>query len=252
MKSMLARFIATATLFGSVAIVAQETEQHAHWAYNGKDGPNKWATLDPAYSECKLGHHQSPIDIRHTKKADLPPIQFDYHASPLTIIDNGHTVMVNYAPGSFIAVGDHRYQLTQFHFHHPSEEHINGKGSDMVIHMVHSDASGNLAVVAVLLKPGKVNPALQAVWDHLPKEKDKVAAVEGVSVNAADLLPVDHGYYTFIGSLTTPPCTEPVTWFVLKTPEEISSGEVEVFARLYPHDTRPTQKLEGRVIRESK
>jgi len=90
------------------------------------------------------------------------------------------------------------------------------------------------------------------VWDHLPKEKDKVAAVEGVSVNAADLLPVDHGYYTFIGSLTTPPCTEPVTWFVLKTPEEISSGEVEVFARLYPHDTRPAQRLEGRVIRESK
>jgi carbonic anhydrase len=153
MKSMLARFIATATLFGSVAIVAQETGQHTHWAYDGKDGPNKWSTLDPAYSECKLGHHQSPINIRHTEKADLPPIQFDYHASPLTIIDNGHTVMVNYVPGSFITVGDHRYQLTQFHFHHPSEEHIYGKGSDMVIHLVHSDASGDLAVVAVLLKP---------------------------------------------------------------------------------------------------
>ena len=160
--------------------------------------------------------------------------------------------MVNYEPGSFLTVGDHRYQLTQFHFHHPSEEHINGKGFDMVVHMVHSDASGNLAVVAVLLKAGKVNPALQAVWDHLPKEKDKVAAVEGVLVNAADLLPVDHGYYTFIGSLTTPPCTEGVTWFVLKTPEEISSGEVGVFAKLYPHDARPTQKVEGRVIRESK
>ena len=133
MKSMLAGFTATATLFGSMAIVAQETEEHTHWTYNGKDGPNKWAALDPAYSECKLGHHQSPIDIRHTEKADLPPIQFDYRASPLTIIDNGHTVMVDYAPGSFITVGDHRYQLTQFHFHHPSEEHINGKGFDMVV-----------------------------------------------------------------------------------------------------------------------
>ena len=252
MKSMLAGFIATATLFGSLSIVAQETEHHAHWAYDGKDGPKKWATLDPAYSECKVGHEQSPIDIRHAKKADLPPIQFDYAPSPLTVVDNGHTVMVNYEPGSFLTVGDHRYQLTQFHFHHPSEEHINGKGFDMVVHMVHSDASGNLAVVAVLLKAGKLNPALEAVWAHLPKEKDKVAAVEGVFVNAADLLPVNHSYYTFIGSLTTPPCTEGVTWFVLKTPEEISSGEVEVFAKLYPHDARPTQKVEGRVIRESK
>ena len=252
MKPMLVGLITTATLFSSVSIVAQETEQHAHWAYNGKDGPKKWATLDPTYSECKLGHHQSPIDIHHTEKADLPSIQFDYHPSPLKVVDNGHTVMVSYAPGSFITVGDHRYQLTQFHFHHPSEEHINGKGFDLVIHLVHSDGSGHLAVVAVLLKPGKANTALQAVWDHLPKEKDKVTVVEGMAINAADLLPANHGYYTFEGSLTTPPCTEPVTWFVLKTPEEISGGEVEVFAKLYPHDARPVQKLEGRVVRESK
>jgi carbonic anhydrase len=252
MKSMLVGIIAGATLFGYMAIVAQETEHHAHWAYGGKDGPNEWATLDPAYSECKLGHHQSPIDIRHTEKADLPPIQFDYALSPLTIVDNGHTVMVKYGPGSFITVGDHRYQLTQFHFHHPSEEHINGEGFDMVVHLVHSDASGNLAVVAVLLKPGKVNTGLQTVWDHLPKEKDKEITVEGALINAGDLLPVNRGYYTYSGSLTTPPCTEGVTWFVLKTPEEISSGEVETFAKLYPHDTRPMQKLEGRVIRESR
>ena len=252
MKSMLVRFITTATLFGSLAIFAQETEHHSHWTYDGNDGPTKWATLDPTYSECKVGHYQSPIDIRHTEKADLPPIQFDYAPSPLTIVDNGHTVMVNYEPGSFITVGDHRYQLTQFHFHHPSEEHIHGKGFDMVVHMVHTDASGNMAVVAVLLKAGKVNPALHAIWDHVPREKDKVVAVEGVLINAADLLPVNRGYYTFVGSLTMPPCTEPVTWFVLKTPEEISREEVQLFANLYPHDTRPTQKLEGRLVRESK
>jgi len=251
MRSMFVGLVTAATFF-AVAAVAQETEQHAHWAYNGKDGPKNWAKLDRAYAECKLGHHQSPIDIHHTEKAELPPIQFDYKPTPLKVEDNGHTVVVSYAPGSFITVGDHRYQLTQFHFHHPSEEHVNGKGFDMVIHLVHSDGSGNLAVVAVLLKPGKINAALQAVWDHLPKEKDKAVAVEDVSINAADLLPADHGYYIFEGSLTTPPCTEPVTWFVLKTPEEISSGEVEVFARLYPHDARPPQKLEGRVVRESK
>ena len=252
MKSMRAGFIATATFFGYMAIVAQETEHRAHWTYDGKDGPNQWGTLDPSYSECKLGHHQSPIDIRHAEKADLAPIQFDYAPSPLRIVDNGHTVMVTYEPGSFITIGDHRYQLKQFHFHHPSEEHINGKGFDMVLHLVHADASGNVAVVAVLMKSGKVNAGLQGVWDHLPKEKDKEATVEGVYVNAADLLPVTRGYYTFDGSLTTPPCTEGVTWFVLKKPEEISSGEVETFAKLYPDDARPTQKLEGRVVRESK
>src|SRR5947209_7533114 len=186
MKWMLVGFITTATLFGSVVVIAQETEHHSHWAYEGKDGPKNWATLDPAYSDCKVGHHQSPIDIRHTEKADLPPIQFDYSPTPLKIVDNGHTVMVNYAPGSFITVGDHQYQLTQFHFHHPIEEHIDGKGFDMVIHMVHSDASGNLAVVAVLMKAGKVNSALQTIWDHLPKEKNKVGAVGGVLINAAD------------------------------------------------------------------
>jgi carbonic anhydrase len=249
MKSMLVGLITTAAFFGSAA---QETEHHAHWAYDGTDGPNKWGALDPAYSECKLGHHQSPIDIRHAEKADLPPIQFDYSPSPLTVIDNGHTVMVKYAPGSFITVGDHRYQLIQFHFHHPSEELINGKGLDMAIHLVHSDASGHLAVVAVLLKPGKVNMGLQTVWDHLPREKDKEETLDGVLIHAGDLLPVNRGYYTYSGSLTTPPCTEGVTWFVLKTPEEVSSGEVETFAKLYPHDTRPMQKLEGRVILESK
>ncbi len=249
MKSMLVGFIVSATFFGSVA---QETEHQAHWAYDGKDGPSQWGTLDPAYSECKLGHKQSPIDIRHAEKADLPPIQFDYSPSPLRIINNGHTVMVNYEPGSFITVGGHRYQLTQFHFHHPSEEEIHGKNFDMVIHLVHSDASGNLAVVAVLLKSGKINQALQTMWDYVPKEKEKEATVEGVLINAADLLPLNHGYYTFTGSLTTPPCTEGVTWFVLKTPEQISSGEVQVFAKLYPDDARPTQKLEGRVVRESK
>jgi carbonic anhydrase len=251
MKSMLVVLAATSIVFGSIS-TEQEAKHSSHWEYEGNDGPKKWATLDPAYAACKLGHHQAPIDIHHAEKADLPLIQFDYKPSPLTVIDNGHTVTVSYAPGSFITVGDHRYYLTQFHFHHPSEEHINGKGFDMVIHLVHSDGSGNMAVVAVLLKPGKVNQALQAVWDHLPKEKDKTTTAEGVSINAADLLPADHGYYTFEGSLTTPPCTEPVTGFVLKTPEEISSEEVEVFARLYPHDARPVQKLEGRVVRESK
>src|SRR5262249_25946489 len=94
----------------------QQSSPPAHWNNEGKEGPKSWGSLDPSFSTCKLGHQQSPIDIKQTEKANIPPIQFEYQSSPLKIIDNGHTVMVKYAPGSFITVGDHRYQLTQFHF----------------------------------------------------------------------------------------------------------------------------------------
>src|SRR6516164_11856275 len=129
---------------------------------------------------------------------------------------SGHTVQVNYAPGSTLTVGDKTYVLKQFHFHHPSEEHINGQGYDMVAHLVHADADGHLAVVAVLLKKGPSNPFLNTVWTNIPKEKEKAVDVSGVSLNVNDLLPADHGYFTFAGSLTTPPCSEGVTWYVLK------------------------------------
>jgi carbonic anhydrase len=125
-----------------------------HWTYQGEEDPHYWGDLDASYARCKLGHQQSPIDIRNTEKSELDPIQFSYHASPLKIINNGHTVMVTYAPGSSIVVGKHQYDLKQFHFHHPSEEKLDGKASDMVIHLVHADVEGKLAVVAVLVKVG--------------------------------------------------------------------------------------------------
>ena len=164
---------------------------------------------------------QSPIDIRDgvAKKGALPVIAFDYKPSPLTIIDNGHTVQVDYAPGSFITVQGKRYELVQFHFHKPSEEKINGKSADMVAHLVHKDADGNLAVVAVLLKTGQPNKLVETLWKNLPPTKEKETTVAGVQVNATDLLPPNKAaYYTFTGSLTTPPCSEGVTWFVLKSP----------------------------------
>ena len=116
---------------------AQEHAGH-HWGYGKSDGPDHWAELDESFSTCRIGHHQSPIDIRATKSADLPPIRFAYERTPLHIINNGHTIQLNYAPGSFITVGDKRYQLVQVHFHHPSEERINGKNFKMVAHLVPS------------------------------------------------------------------------------------------------------------------
>jgi carbonic anhydrase len=226
-------------------------EAKPEWTYSGKDGPKGWGSLNPEYQTCKLGHTQSPIDIKGAKKAALPAIQFDYKPATLNIVNNGHSIQVNYPEGSWITVGDKKYQLKQFHFHHPSEEHVNGKPYDMVVHLVHADADGKLGVVAVLLKKGSANPMIQKIWENLPKDEGKAAEVAGVEVDPSALLPATTGYYTFSGSLTTPPCSEEVTWFVLKTPVEVSAEEVAAFAKVYPHNARPIQPTNGREIRES-
>ena len=243
------------------AVQAQEAQaEHKYvspwrtpWTYEGARGSDHWADLDPQYAACR-GKEQSPIDIRETQKADLPALRFDYKSSPIPYItNNGATIRVNYeAPGSgdFLIVGDTRYQLTQFHFHRPSEEYIHGKPFDMVLHLMHQSGEGKVAGVAVLLKAGKANATLARLWAHMPKAEgeEKVARLEA---NPLDLVPRKHGYYTYVGSQTAPPCNEGVIWFVLKTPVEISAQQIEAFAKLYPHDVRPLQPLNGRVVQES-
>ena len=228
---------------------AQQTPHH--WEYKGKDGPENWGSLDPLYSNCSMGHTQSPINITGAKKSDLPALLFDYKAVPLKIINNGHTIQVSYAPGSSLTVGGKTYTLQQFHFHHPSEEHVNGHGFDMVVHLVHSDGEGHLAVVAVLLRRGNASAFIDTVWKNIPEEPEKTVDVPNVNLNVKDLLPANHGYYTFAGSLTTPPCSEGVTWFVLKTPISLSASQLDQFAKLYPRDARPIQPINGREILET-
>jgi len=233
----------------AIAAAAFAEEGH-HWTYGGKTGPSRWSALEHEYEACGVGKTQSPIDIRTSKThaADLPAIAFDYKPSPLRIIDNGHTVQVDYEPGSFISVADARYELVQFHFHHPSEEKVDGHGFPMVAHLVHKDAAGRLAVVAVPMVKGKDNPLVAALWKHVPAMKGQEASVDAISIDASDLLPAKRGYYTFEGSLTTPPCSEGVRWFVLKSPATLSAGEIAAFAKLYPMNARPVQPLHGREV----
>jgi carbonic anhydrase len=239
------------TLLSTLLASGQE-HKSGHWSYDGNEGPSHWGDLNPDFAPCKNGHRQSPIDIRNPQKADLPPIRFDYKPSPLHIIDNGHTIMINNAPGSSFRVGDKQYALKQFHFHRPSEEKINGKTYDMVVHLVHADQDGNLAVLAILLESGKNNPLIQELWNNFPKEKEKEERLDTITINVANLLTADLGYYTFSGSLTTPPCSENVTWFVLKQPITVTGEEIEQFTKLYRHDARPTQPLYDRVVLESR
>src|SRR3954471_22039335 len=226
---------------------AQKQSHHPHWSYEGESGPTHWADLNPEFATCRSGHEQSPINITDTVTSDTSPIRFEYKPSPLRIIDNGHTVQVNYAPGSFMSVGDKHYELKQFHFHHPSEEQINGKSYDLVAHLVHADPAGKLAVVAVLFTKGQSNPIIQKIFNHLPQSKGAEEIVEA-TINVADLLPDSHRYFTFSGSLTTPPCSEGVAWFLLTTPVTLSSSELASFTKIYPHNARPVQALNNRKV----
>jgi carbonic anhydrase len=232
-------------------LIAQEHES-AHWSYDGQTGPSHWGDLSVDFAPCKSGHRQSPIDIEAAQKAELPAIQFDYKDTPLHIIDNGHTILINYAPGSSIRVGGKRYELKQFHFHRPSEEKIKGKRYDMVVHLVHVAQDGSAAVVAVLLQQGGDNALIDELWEDLPNQKNKEELLDNVQINVSTLLPADRSYYTFPGSLTTPPCTENVTWYVLKHPVTVSAADIREYSKLYRDDARPTQPSYDRVVRESR
>jgi carbonic anhydrase len=250
------KIVRLASMWGLLIITpsfstAQETHP-PHWSYSGSEDPTHWGKLDPSYSSCSLGRRQSPIDVKHAKPSDLAVLKIDYQAVPLNIIDNGHTIQVNYAPGSTLTVGDKTYTLKQFHFHHPAEEHINGKSFPFVAHLVHADADGQLAVIAILFELGAANPLIDKLWNNIPIEKEKPQDVPSVSVRVQDLLPSERGYFTFAGSLTTPPCGEGVTWYVLKNQTSISPEQLAAFAKIYPMNARPIQPTNGREILQSK
>ena len=223
------------------------------WSYAGATGPAKWGTLDKSFEDCTDGQLQSPIDIpaKATRKGALPSLLFDYQPSPLAIVDTGHMIRVNYAPGNFVRVSGKKYELQYFEFHKPGEQKVNGKGNDMSVHLVHQAPDKKEGIVAIMLDTGAANALVKTVLDNLPKDKGKESAISGATINAKDLLPKNKGYFTFSGSQTSPPCKEDVTWFVMKTPVTVSADQIARFARAYPMNARPVQAVNGRDIQES-
>lgn len=241
-------------VIATAAVAQTAVPDSTPWDYEGKRGTLAWGKLDPAFKACSQGHEQSPIDIRGARlDKNLQPIEFHYMSGPVKLVNTGHTVRADVGPGSYIVANGVRYDLVEFHFHHPGEEAVKGKITDMDIHLVHKSAEGKIAVIAVRLiqERGEPNAVLATLWPHLPA---KPGASEEVKefVSPAGFLPSDQGYWTYVGSLTAPPCTEGVTWIVLKTPVEISSEQIQAFAKLYPQDVRPAQPLNGRSVKESK
>ncbi|HEX5393956.1 MAG TPA: carbonic anhydrase family protein [Rhodocyclaceae bacterium] len=225
---------------------------HIHWSYEGEGGPNNWAKIDDQNAVCGSGKRQSPIDIADGIRVDLETIKFDYKPTLFRIEDNGHTIQVTPADGNTIKVMGRTYELKQFHFHRPSEEKVNGKRFDMVVHLVHKDDDGNIAVVAVLLEKGEAEQGvIQTLWNNMPLETGQ-SLTPSTAIDLNRLLPADRAYYTYMGSLTTPPCTEGVLWMVFKQPLVVTQDQVNIFSRLYRNNARPVQPNFGRLVKESR
>ena len=250
-------------------VVKEEPHHDVHWSYiDGPGGPENWGNLSKDNLACLKGKTQSPININVDRavKAELTPLEFLYRPSQLSILDNGHTIMVNYGEGSNLIADGRQYRLVQFHFHKPSEEAINGERTDMVAHLVHQHHDGGLAVVGVLMttKPPvvskkswwgndelKENGLIQTLWNNAPLVKGRTET-PGVTIDVNQLLPADKSYFTYMGSLTTPPCSENVLWYVMKTPIYVSEEQVKNFDRIYPMNARPLQPKGDRLIKETK
>lgn len=214
-----------------------------HWGYEGDNGPEHWGSNFPV---CGNGKKQSPLNIIGPFEKSKDVLSVDYKEGPLKILNNGHTIQVNLEPGSTLTINKESYDLLQFHFHRPSEEQVDGKNAAMVAHFVHKSKDGKLAVIGVMLNEGKDNAAIKTLWANLPPKEGEEFVPQKVSFNPASMLPKELGFYNYEGSLTTPPCTEGVQFYILKKPVDVSKDQVAKFP--FKLNARPVQSLNGRKI----
>ncbi len=215
----------------------------AHWEYDGALGPENWGKEFPT---CGRGKSQAPLNIKGPFEKVRFSVAPDYKQGQLKIVNNGHTIQVNVPAGSKIRIDGRPFDLLQFHFHRPSEEHIDGKPSAMVIHFVHKNAEGELAVLGVMLREGNENPGIKTLWTHAPKAEGPEVVPDGVMFNPGNLLPREMDFFHYDGSLTTPPCTEKVKFYILKTQVNVSKEQISEFP--FKMNARPIQPANGRPI----
>ncbi len=227
-------------------------DTHAHpWGYEGGTDPSHWGEMEKDHQKhlmCREGTNQSPIDIDEVRGSRLAVLGCHYLDTPIRITNNGHTIHLGYNKGSYVDWGDQKFYLIQFHFHHPSEHLIHGQSYAMEMHLVHKTSDHQYVVIGVFMKEGKFNPQIQQLWDRIPKDVNKEIVYKNEEINLEDFLPKTKEYFHYYGSLTTPPCSENVSWFLLKTPIEISKAQIESFKKVIDHNARPAQKLNHRVI----
>ncbi len=247
-------------ILGAVALLASSVSfaqsTPPHWTYNQPEGPNHWGNIDPGFKSCEVGANQSPIDIESGENSGLMNVSRDtsleainpnWGSSAFNMVNNGHTLQVNYDAGSDVSFEGKTFNLKQFHFHSPSEHILNGREYPLEMHFVHQSAAGIL-VIGVFYEQGQENPLLDTIWGAAPAAGQS-ATIAGLMINATDFLPKGMGYYNYQGSLTTPPCTEGVNWIVLKNPIEASAKQLQFLNRhMGGPNNRPIQPIDGRMI----
>lgn len=273
-RTVVPTLIAMATFMLSAGAVSA-IGAGSHWGYTGHEGPANWGLLAEEYRLCGSGTNQSPININTATGSNLFKLDFNYSSVPLQIVNNGHTIQINYnttvaeekstielkdrkyqlpsatSYNSSVSISGEEYNLLQVHFHSPSEHHVVGAPRAMEAHFVHANSAGQLAVVGVFLEEGESNKFISKLWKKMPRNADGVHTFNNVTINVEDLLPKDRGYYHYRGSLTTPPCSEGVRWFVMRTPVEVSSSQVSQFLSTINENARPVQPINSRFLLKS-
>lgn len=243
-----------------------------HWAYSGSEGPSRWGSLAREYSTCSAGRNQSPININGTTADKLFRLAFNYQSVPMSILNNGHTIQVNYNTidnseenkieiggksylmasavqhNSSISISGEVYKLLQIHFHSPSEHRVNGGSYPLEAHFVHINAQNQLAVIGVIFKMGSSNSFLNKLWNQMPTHAGPATTYNNILINGNELLPANKSYYHYRGSLTTPPCSEGVRWFVMQNYANVSQSQVHKFNSIVGNNNRPIQPRNQRFL----
>jgi carbonic anhydrase len=232
---------------GAATGAAGAAAQPPHWEYEGAAAPEKWGQLAPEYGACGAGREQSPVNLDQPITALLKAPAPHWQAMPLEVVNNGHTIQVSCAKGSSLELDGVTYDLIQYHFHHPSEHHIAGTAFEMEVHFVHKAENGNLAVLGVMIAKGEANSTLETIWRNLPDKAGQTVKAD-LLLLPNGLLPKDNASFRYAGSLTTPPCSEIVSWVVYRTPITASEEQIGKFAKMFPNNARPVQPLNRRKL----
>lgn len=257
---------------GQHSVTVSKHKGSPHWSYTGSEGPSHWGDLSGDYDVCKTGKNQSPIDIQGSVISEVFDLKFDYRSVPLQILNNGHTIQFNYSDisqdsshyvsvdgkqfplpsaishNSALHISGEQYNLIQVHFHSPSEHAVNGVRYPLEAHFVHMNKQKQLAVVGVMFRQGKDNRFISGIWQHMPRLPQPASMINGVNINVSALLPKSSKYYHYRGSLTTPPCSEGVRWFVMKESLEVSEEQVQQFLSVVHENARPLQPINHRYL----
>ncbi len=226
---------------------APTTADAVEWGYKGPGAPENWASLSEEYATCADGEQQSPVDITAYEAGDAAPISFSYGSEAIAVRNDGKLVHIDYSPGNTLKVGQQTFELKSAHLHSPSEHRIDGVSFEAELHLIHADADGNLAVAAVLFRLGETSPAVQAILDIAPKADDALSG--GVTFDAGVDTASEPGHYHYVGSKTTPPCDEPVSWYVMREMKTVSAEQVDSLLALSSGpNNRPIQPTGRRVI----